>query len=43
MDRLAKEIDNIYQEQHSAIMTKSVTVEEGLRKMAERVKEAQSK
>ena len=43
MDRLAKEIDNIYQEQHSAIMTKSVTVEDGLRKMAERVKEAQSK
>lgn len=43
MDKLAKEIDNIYQEQHSAIMTNSVTVDEGLQKMVERVKEAQSK
>lgn len=43
MDKLAKEIDNIYQEQHSAIMTNSVTVDEGLQKMVDRVKEAQSK
>lgn len=43
MDKNAKEIDNILQEQHSAIMTKSVTVEEGLSKFVDRVKEAQSK
>lgn len=42
MDKDAKEIDNILQEQHSAIMTKSVTVEEGLQKLIDRVKEAQS-
>ena len=43
MDKYAKEIDTILQEQHSAIMTKSVTVEEGLQKLVDRVKEAQSK
>ncbi len=43
MDKNAKEIDNIIQEQHSAIMTKSVTAEEGLQKLIDRVKEAQSK
>ena len=42
MDKNAKEIDNILQEQHSAIMTKSVTVEEGLQKLIERVQEVQS-
>lgn len=43
MDKLAKEIDNIIQEQHSAIMTKSVTIDEGLQKLYDRVSEAQSK
>jgi multiple sugar transport system substrate-binding protein len=43
MDKLTKEIDNILLEQHSAIMTKSVTVDEGLEKFYERVAEAQSK
>lgn len=35
----AKEIDSVIQEEHSAIMTKSITVEEGLKEMADRVKE----
>lgn len=34
-----KEIDSVIQEEHSAIMTKSITVEEGLKEMADRVKE----
>ena len=29
----------LIQEEHSAIMTKSITVEEGLKEMADRVKE----
>ncbi|MEY8354492.1 sugar ABC transporter substrate-binding protein [Lachnospiraceae bacterium 54-53] len=41
MDKLTKEIDNIIQEQHSAIMTKSVTVDEGLKQLADRVLEVQ--
>jgi len=41
MDRLTKEIDNILQEQHSAIMTKSVTVDEGLKQLYDRVSEAE--
>ena len=39
MDPHAKEIDNIFQEQHSAIMTKSVTVEEGVEQLKTRVEE----
>ena len=34
-----KEIDSVIQEEHSAIMTKSITVEEGLKEMTDRVKE----
>lgn len=41
MDRLTKEIDNILQEQHSAIMTKSVTVDEWLKQLYDRVSEAE--
>ena len=41
MDRLTKEIDNILQEQHSAIMTKSVTADEGLKQLYDRVSEVQ--
>lgn len=43
MDKMTKDIDTIITEQHSAIMTKSVTVEEGLKKLEERVKEVQSR
>ncbi len=34
-----KEVDTVFQEQHSAIMTKSVTVEEGIQQMKDRVNE----
>ena len=34
-----KEIDTIMQEQHSAIMTKSVSVEEGVQQLIDRVNE----
>ena len=34
-----KDADNIYTEQHSAIMTKSVTVEEGIQQFKDRVSE----
>ncbi|NNJ30230.1 ABC transporter substrate-binding protein [Lacrimispora defluvii] len=42
MDKHTKDIDNIITEQHSAIMTKSVTVDEGLKKLIERVSEVQA-
>lgn len=34
-----KEIDSIFKEEHSAIMTKSISVEEGIKELTERVKE----
>ena len=39
MNAKNKEIDSVIQEEHSAIMTKSITVEEGLKEMTDRVKE----
>lgn len=41
MDKLTKEIDNIIEEQHSAIMTKSVTADEGLQQLIDRVSEVE--
>lgn len=43
MDRLSKTIENILDEEHSAIMTNSVTVDEGLQRLYERVSEEESK
>ncbi len=43
MDPHGAEIDRIQKEQHSAIMTKSVSVDEGLAKLVERVQAAQNK
>ncbi len=43
MDKLTKILDNIFKEEHSAIMTKSVSVDEGLQKMYDRVVEEESK
>ena len=39
MDAKGKEIDSVFQEEHSAIMTKSITVEEGVKELTDRVKE----
>ena len=43
MDPLTKVIDSIFKEEHSAIMTKSVTVDEGLQRIYDRVTEAEAK
>ncbi len=43
MDEMAKTLDNIFKEEHSAIMTKSVTVEEGLQRIYDRVSEEEAK
>lgn len=42
MDKLTKVVDSIFREEHSAIMTKSVTVEEGLQRLYDRVAEAEA-
>lgn len=42
LNPLARDIDNIIGEQHSAIMTKSVTVEEGLKQLYNRVSELEA-
>ena len=39
MNAANKEIDTVMQEQHSAIMTKSVSVEEGVQQLIDRVNE----
>ena len=39
MNAKNKEIDSVIQEEHSAIMTKSITVEEGVKELTDRVKE----
>ena len=39
MNAKNKEIDTIMQEQHSAIMTKSVSAEEGVQQLIDRVTE----
>lgn len=39
MNAKNKEIDSIFQEEHSAIMTKSISVDEGVKELTERVNE----
>ena len=41
MGKDSKRIDTILKEEHGAIMTKSISVEEGLQKMLDRIAEAQ--
>ena len=43
MDKMSKVLDNIFKEEHSAIMTKSVTVEEGLQRIYDRVAAEEAK
>ena len=39
MNAKNKEIDSVFQEEHSAIMTKSISVDEGIQELTDRVKE----
>lgn len=43
MDEMAKTVDTIFKEEHSAIMTKSVTIDEGLQRIYDRVSEEEAK